>query len=280
MSIIVIGQCRLDLTIDADGNKATTSPGGTLLAIANTLAYKGHTVKMVSEVARDAVGDQLMESMTRTGVDTTSVDRYTEGTTAAAMYYTDGRQVCYGTYPSEPMSVVWPRIERGDIVVFGGAYTLEPRVHTQTMELLRYAHDLKATVVYVPLYPPRLKHRVTHAMPAVLDSFESATIAVIDRATIETLYGSSDMEQVYRRHLSYYDAPMLTTGTVGIDIYRPAAADNIPVSTAPDTVGLTVALVESLKQLSATPSMLANDAPSDLSHELLTTIVQNLCQQY
>lgn len=273
-NIIVIGQCRMDLAFDNTGNPAGATAGGELLKAARMLARQGYPVHFVGEACADAVGDSLTAALTESGVDIRSVDRYTEGTTPAILSFPDGRDVCYGQYPKAPMSVVWPRIERGDIVVFGGDYTLDSRVHPQVMELLRYATDLKAFIIYVPLYPQRMAHLVTHAMPAVLDSFETSTLSIVDTGTIKALYKCDDIADAYRAHLSYYDAPALYCADGRLGLYRPASSQAIGAS-MPGIAALTAATVHAIDTLGMSRDEITTLTDSRQS-ELLQTISSSL----
>lgn len=273
-NIIVIGQCRMDLVFDNTGNPAGATAGGELLKAACILARHGHSVHFVGEASTDAIGDSLTAALTESGVDIRSVDRYTEGSTPAILSFHDGRDVCYGEYPKAPMSVVWPRVDRGDIVIFGGDYTLNPRVHPQVMDLLRYATDLKAFIIYVPLYPQRMSHLVTHAMPAVLDSFETSALSIIDTVTIRALYRCDDIAEAYRAHLSYYDAPVLYCADGNLGIYRPTSSQSIDAIT-PGIASLTAATVHAIDTLGMSRDEITTLTDSRQS-ELLQTIASHL----
>ncbi len=275
-NIIIIGQSRLDIKFGTDSQPTGAAPGGVLLQSALKLAGKGHPVYFVSEVGRDAVGDSIISALTEAGVNTVSVDRYTEGTTATTVTYADGREVWYGSYPTGDMSVAWPRIERGDIVVFGDAYTLEPRVHRSTMDLLRYARDMKALVIYAPLYPPRLSHHVTHAMPDILDSFEMASMSIIDIDTIKTLYRTDDIAEAYRTHLSYYDAPTVYADNGLISIFMPTISES--ADTRRDTfttADLIAATTDSAVTLGLTSGEICDMQQARMA-EIITSISENL----
>ncbi|MDE7396834.1 MAG: carbohydrate kinase family protein [Muribaculum sp.] len=276
-NIIIIGQGRLDLNFGQDGQPSGATPGGVLLQSALKLAGKGHPVYFVSEAGRDAVGDSIVNALTEAGVNTVSIDRYTEGSTATAMTFADGREVWYGTYPSGNMSVAWPRIERGDIVIFGDAYTLEPRVHQPTMDLLRYARDMKSLVIYAPLYPSRLSHHVTHAMPDILDSFEMASMSIIDTETIKTLYRTDDIADAYRTHLSYYDTPTVYAGNGLISMYMPTLTECTDCSRDTTMPDLIAAAADSAVSLDVSDGEI-RELQSTRMAEILKSISDNIEQ--
>ena len=90
--IICIGECSLNIVVSPEGKPLGSMPGGRVANTAAILADDDRfNVIMASEVSADPVGDILMRHLERSGVVTSSVDRFTEGRTALNVFQEIGR---------------------------------------------------------------------------------------------------------------------------------------------------------------------------------------------
>lgn len=203
--VIVIGESALRIDFK-DQKPAEAVPEGALLGAASLLAGCGMPVWFVGEASADAVGQRVVDSLAASGVDTSCVDRFTGGTTQLRLSgCVDGMpDVLYGMYPPESLSVAWPRIDPGDIVVFGGTYALLERVRPRLMDLVRHASERRAVVVYVVDYDPARISRITRVMPAILDSMEAAQIVVASRDDLANVFGAATGAEAYAAHVRYH----------------------------------------------------------------------------
>lgn len=210
--IIICGNCAIDITLPSDATalplRAEVNAAGTLLNTAIRLGKAGHRVAMVGEVARDAVGDILLRHLSDNNIETASIDRYTDCGTTPLQVSTSahGNKACinYGRYPDEKFDTVWPRIDPGDIVVFGSAFALDARVRPQLLELLDNAAQRNATIIYVPDIASSITHGITRVMPAILENLETAHIVATQTSDLSAIFGSDDPEQCYREKINFY----------------------------------------------------------------------------
>lgn len=185
-------------------------PGGRIPNAAASLAAIGRHVSMVGEAGRDRVGDMVVGFLDRHGVDTRSVDRFTEGLTPTSLLFTpSGYTVDYPGALDGEMDVVWPRIDRDDILIFGGYYAIDPRVRRRLYEIVAYAREREAIIIYLPGFNPREVTRITKVMPAIFENLELADIAVTRPEDIKTIFGTDDTDHAWRDHLSFYLPAML-----------------------------------------------------------------------
>lgn len=207
--IIAIGRCGLDIVMEGTA-PVCARPGGRIPNAAATLAAAGRHVCMVSEAGRDKVGDMVVEFLAAHGVDTRSIDRFTEGLTPATLLFTpSGETVDYPGGPDGEMDVVWPRIDRDDIVIFGGYYAIDPRVRRRLYEIVAYAREREAIIIYLPGFSPREVTRITKVMPAIFENLELADIAVTRPEDIKAIFDTDDADHAWRDHLSFYLPAML-----------------------------------------------------------------------
>lgn len=209
--IIAIGRCGLDIMMEGTV-PVCARPGGRIPNAAASLASMGRHVSMVGEAGRDRVGDMVVGFLDRHGVNTRSVDRFTEGLTPTSLLFTpSGDTVDYPGGPDGEMDVVWPRIDRDDILIFGGYYAIDPRVRRRLYEIVAYAREREAIIIYLPGFNPREVTRITKVMPAIFENLELSDIAVTRPEDIKTIFGTDDADHAWHDHLSFYLPVMLHT---------------------------------------------------------------------
>lgn len=152
--IIAIGESVLD-TLYRNGQPIKAMVGGRIANATASLGMTGVPVTFCSECCTDSVGDIIVDFFNRHQVATTSIDRYTDGSTQLSAIFLgeDGNDkiVNYGVYPdADRFDVVWPRIDEGDIVLFGSLYSIAQPQRERVYELLSYAAERKAVMVYLP----------------------------------------------------------------------------------------------------------------------------------
>ncbi|MCM1503828.1 MAG: carbohydrate kinase family protein [Muribaculum sp.] len=212
--IIIIGESSLEIIFKND-HPEESFPGGVLLNSAARLGAATRQVSFVSEAANDHVGDMIVKFLESNNVEVRSIDRYTEGTTPVRLIFenSDGgaapAPIRYGSYPQESFGVVWPRIDPDDIVVFGGYYSVDPRGHDRIYDIVKYAAERRAIVVYVPNFDRSRVSRITRVMPAILENFESSSIVVSRTADLRDIFNKEDASKAFKDHVSFYSFNMV-----------------------------------------------------------------------
>jgi len=210
--IIAIGKCGLDILMDGSQPSASC-PGGRILNAAARLGQCGYEVAMVGECGADNVGDIVVSYLEDNGVNTRSIDRYTDGVTPTTLIFhqkdRENRAVSYERYPEESFDVVWPRIDADDIIIFGAYFSIDPRVRTRLLEIINYASERKAIIVYAPGFWPSQVPRITKVMPAILENLELADIVITRTQDLQAIYSTADPTTAYRDHVSFYCRTML-----------------------------------------------------------------------
>lgn len=206
--IIAIGECSLDIFFRNDCPWLSV-PGATILNAAASLGKHSRDISFVGEAAADHVGDTVVEFLTRNNVGTHSIDRFTDGVTPATLIFTDDHdcerhRVRYERYSTQSFGVVWPRIDPDDVIVFGGLYALEERVHSRLFDIVKYAHERKAIIVYAPDMGVNPAVNLTHVKPAILENLEMADIVVTTSSDLKTIFGEGGGHKSYTRDISFY----------------------------------------------------------------------------
>lgn len=206
--IIAIGECRLDIFF-RNNAPWLSLPGATILNAAASLGKRRREISFVGEAAADHVGDMLVEFLTLNNVGTHSVDRFTDGVTPVTLIFTDDHdcerhRVSYERYSAQSLGVVWPRIDHDDIVVFGGIYALDQRVHSRLFDIIKYARERKAVIVYAPDMGHNPVINMTHVKPSILENLEMADIVVTAGSDLKTIFGEEGGSNSYNRDISFY----------------------------------------------------------------------------
>ena len=206
--IIAIGESILDTLFDEQGKPLRAFVGGRIACAAATLGRLQLPVSMVSECATDRVGDTVVSFLERHHVDTRSIDRYTEGTTPLAAIFRDGDGhdtiVNYGAYPKTRFDVIWPRIDEDDIVLFGSLYAIDTPQRERLFELVNYAVQRKAIIIYLPGFQHGINFRITRVMPAILENLEVAHLVIAHTRDIDSIFPGEKSEEAFVNHISFY----------------------------------------------------------------------------
>lgn len=209
--IIAIGECVLDVLFRND-HPVASFPGGRLLNAAAMLGSEGHQVYFVGEAARDHVGDIIVDYLSSKGVNVQSIDRFTDGITPTSLVFIGDNSktsIRHERYPAESFDVVWPRIDSDDIVIFGTFYSLEERVRTRLFEIVKYAAERGAIIIYLPGFSPELANHITRVKPAILENFEVADIVISRSRDLQTIFGDDNDDSCYNNHMRFYCYNML-----------------------------------------------------------------------
>lgn len=200
--IIIIGEARLE--IDFKNNiPANTHPGGAFLNAACQLALSGREVIFLSEIGNDKPGQIITDSLTAAGVDISQADRHIvktpivlniDGTTSRYSAPDDG----------EGFDIIWPRVESEDIIVFGGYYAVDPRIHNQLSTFIANAVERKASIIYVPDVADDRIPRITKVMPLIYENLEVANRVITLPDDLNILFNHNDPERAKRENFAYY----------------------------------------------------------------------------
>lgn len=235
--VIIIGECGLDIIYDGP-QPVGSMPAGRLLNAAAMLAREGLPVFMVGDTGADSPGDIVVDTLVKAGVDTTSVDRYVDGLTPVTFFF--GDKVTPYRLPSREggFDVVWPRIDSGDIVVFGGYYAIDPLIHQRLMSLVAYAVERKAFVVYLPGFMSQLAPRLTRVMPAILENLEVASLVLTRSSDLSALYNDTEPERCFAEHIAYYSQSLINLDVVNASAscFSGKSASTATLTSAADTL--------------------------------------------
>lgn len=257
--IIIIGQSCLTISFPQGAVlpcQPVATPAGPLLNSAAMLASSGHTVSFISEAARDFLGTLLVNFLKSKNVNTDCIDLFADGGVTAVDFTTPGEAtVPMRIYPgNQPFNATWPRIDSGDIVVFGGFFALNQRSRPQVVEIVNYARSRGALTIYLPGFDPHTEPRITRIMPSLLDNLELSDIILASTVQLNHLFNIAEPKQCFDRHIKFYCNTMvaadfsnnLLTALHGSDMATESMAEVIDGTPYPPMAGILTSLVEFL----------------------------------
>lgn len=204
--VIAIGESVFD-TVFNDDKPVYSFVGGRIANAAASAAMAGLPVQMVSECCNDHIGNIIVNFLHRHKVGTTSVDRFTDGSTAASMIFYNGncrRLINFKNYPDDRFDVVWPRIDEDDVLIFGSFYSIDTVMREQLYELLKYAHERKAILIYLMGCQHGISCRITKVMPCILENLEIADIVIATQGDLNDIFPGETADQAYKNHIEFY----------------------------------------------------------------------------
>ena len=110
----------------------------------------------------------------------------------------------HASYPSEPVNPVWPRVNEGDVVVYGSFMVLDKRNHARVMDLVNHARARKAETVYMPYFDLRQVPRTTRIMPEVWECLEGASMVIATTGDMQALFPGEDAGAAFKDHILFY----------------------------------------------------------------------------
>lgn len=152
-SIYAIGETVYDI-IFRHGQPVAAKPGGSKLNSAVSLGRCGLNVEMITEIGDDAVGKLIMDFLAENGVSTSFLHPVKGFKTPVSLAFLDDHGNAaysfYKNYPAERLAFHWPKAVKGDVVLFGSFYSLEPAVFKKLLSYLQQARSTGALLIYDP----------------------------------------------------------------------------------------------------------------------------------
>ncbi len=195
----------LKVVLDPSGTASWTPDD--LIANAALATAPHRETSFIGRASADVSGTLAADILVKAGIDTTGLDRYSDVPSPLTLASGDAATI-YAVRSAEAFNPVWPRFEDGDVMVWGGYFSLDPDVHSMMLDLLKYAAARRVKMVYVPYFTELQVPRVTRVMPLIFDNLELADVVIASTDTLKAIFGSDDMEAVYRNNINFY-APLL-----------------------------------------------------------------------
>lgn len=205
--IYAVGETILDI-IFRDNQPLAARPGGSSFNAAISLGRLGTPVTFISEMGNDRVGDLIREFMERNGVDAGLVSRYVDGQSAIALAFlnerSDAEYQFYKDYPHQRLNVSFPEFQKGDLLLFGSFYALNPGIRPRVKALIEKAVGSGAVLVYDPNFRSAHLAKREQLVPLILENMSYSTIVRASDEDMKNVFGANSPDEAWEhvRHRS------------------------------------------------------------------------------
>lgn len=212
--IIGIGETIMDIILK-NGQPTAAVPGGSVFNSVISLGRLGQNVTFISETGNDKVGRIILDFLKDNGVNNENVCVYFDGRTPISLAWlnenNDAEYEFYKDYPKARLDVIWPRIEKNDIVIMGSYFVLNPVLRTKVLEFLNYAKEREAIIYYDFNFRDNHKGEALKLYPDILENLEFADIVRGSTEDIQNMFGDNDPDRIYQKEIDFYCKNMICT---------------------------------------------------------------------
>lgn len=242
MKIVGIGETVLDIIFKNDKPQAAVPGGSTfnaLISLGRTVPkrYPGIPILMVTEVGDDHVGDIVVDFMETNGVSSSAVTRNQGSQSHVSLAFLDSNNDAHYQFykdhahaglSAEKVGSV--SFDKGDLVIFGSYFAINPVIRDFTKGLLTAARAAGATVYYDINFRKSHLKDLPEAMVFIEENCRMADYVRGSSEDFGYLFGTSDGEDIYENHMkALCPRLILTRGGDPVEIYLPGERMTFPV---------------------------------------------------
>ena len=231
--VVGIGETVFDILFK-NGQPVKAVPGGSVYNSIISLGRVGAEAAFISEVGDDRIGEIILSHLRDSGVDASSVCCFSGGKSPLALAFlnerNDAEYLFYKDYPNNRLEVDFPKIEKGDIVLYGSYFVLNPVLRDKTKAFLQYAKDCGAILYYdINFRKNHVAERIKLG-EALIENLEFADIVRGSADDFYYLYEMTDAEKIYKEKIKFYCPEFIfTSGDGDVKLFTKEFSDVFPV---------------------------------------------------
>ena len=230
--IFAIGETLLDI-IFSNGKPQTAKAGGAMLNSAVSLGRINLPVYFISEYGTDDIGNLVNDFLNENGVDTSMVNRYSDGKTALALAFLDEKNNAhysfYKNYPPKRMEIKHHHPLKNDIVLFGSFFSIDPEIREQLMGFIRKAKENGAIIIYDPNFRKSHQDELEKLRPLIIENMKFASIIRGSDEDFRNIFGARDPDQAWDKVSKYCNCIIYTSSTAGVYVRTSTFSGKFPV---------------------------------------------------
>jgi fructokinase len=290
--IYTIGETVYDIIFKND-QPVSAKAGGAMLNTAISLGRLELPVSFISEIGEDQVGLKIIDFLKENKVDTTFIDRFSDGKTALALAFLNQNENAdysfYKLYPKERLKINLPETDESDSILFGSFFSITPEVRTGLIDFIKKAAEKNSLIIYDPNFRrPHVKD-----LPALKDMIiENIGFSSIVRGSdedFELIFGCSNADdafQVVRKFGCNFLAYTQAQKSVEFRSDKFRFSLNVPAIEPLSTIGagdsFNAGLIMNLFSKGISHSSLSSMTEYGLMHTLKTAIEfsSHVCQSF
>ena len=231
--VIGIGETVFDILFK-NGQPVKAVPGGSVYNSMISLGRAGADAAFISEVGDDRIGEIILSHLRDSGVDASAVCCFSGGKSPLALAFlnerNDAEYLFYKDYPNNRLEVDFPKIEKGDIVLYGSYFVLNPVLRDKTKAFLEYAKECGAILYYdINFRKNHVAERIKLG-EALIENLEFADIVRGSADDFNYLYEMTDAEKIYKEKIKFYCPEFIfTSGDGDVKLFTRSHSSVFPV---------------------------------------------------
>ena len=216
--VIGIGETVFDILFK-NNVPVNAVPGGSVYNSIISLGRCGIPAEFISEVGDDRIGGIILDHLRDSNVGSSGVCCFSGGKSPLALAFlndnNDAEYLFYKDYPNNRLEVEFPTISKGDIVIYGSYFVLNPVLRAKTKAFLEYAHESGAVLYYdINFRKNHVDERIKLA-EALIENLEFADIVRGSADDFTYLYGMTDAQKIYNEKIKFYCRNFIFTSGAG-----------------------------------------------------------------
>jgi fructokinase len=193
------GETVLDI-IFKEGVPVAAKPGGSVLNALVSLGRLGWDPCFISEYGLDDVGNLTEHYLTDNGVNTSYVNRFTDGQSALALaFLDDDRNASYSFYkdfPEKRIQKLPNGIQRDDIILFGSIYASSAAVRNAVLRFLETGRQAGGLILYDPNFRKAHIGELAELRPRIEENMMYADIIRGSDEDFRLIFGITDPAEI------------------------------------------------------------------------------------
>lgn len=227
-----IGETVLDI-IFKEGQPQAAKAGGSVLNSIVSMGRMGLPVSFISEYGADDVGKLIDNFLLANGVDTSSVHRYQQGSTALALAFLDDRNdahyTFYKDYPGKRLDIEFPAIEPDDIVQCGSFYAIWPEIREKFKIFVSGAYKKGALVLYDPNFRKSHLSELGQLKPLIIENMKFTSIVRGSDEDFRNIFSVNGPDEAWEEVRNYCNCLVYTANDDGVFVRTPYYSGKFPV---------------------------------------------------
>jgi fructokinase len=201
-TIFTIGETIYDIIFEHN-QPVAARPGGSMLNTAVSLGRCGLKVEMITELGADTVGKIVLDFLGENGVSTSFIQPSVGFKTPVSLAFLDDKgnadYTFHINYPQSRLNSPWPLPEKGDVVLFGAFYSLDPAIQQKITGFVDKAKQGGAFIMYDPNIRKNHLEKTRKLMHVVRQNIKLADLVRGSDEDFENLFGLNEGEKVFKQ---------------------------------------------------------------------------------
>ena len=237
--IIGIGETILDIIFKNDQPMAAVPGGSTFNALISLGRVLGGSVLFVTEVGNDHVGDIIVNFLADNGVSTDYVNRRDNAKSHISLAFldehNDAQYQFYKDHANVSIENNFPEVKKGDIVIFGSFFAVNPVLRPLVKTFLEDAHKVGAFIYYDINFRASHINDIPVILPAIIENMKMSSVVRGSLEDFQYLYASPDApisaEEVYEKYIKpHCPCFICTNGGKPVELFTPAVRAEFPTT--------------------------------------------------